>query len=90
MPLVDGFVGETAGWKDDIGAQNSPVETNKAKKSKFSLKMPSSFRRGKLSEVSRRVVGDTEAESFHRDTQRKLCRSRNIPKRVRSVFGLSL
>lgn len=42
----------SGGGKDDMTGQESSIEAKKAKKSKFGLKMPSTLKRGKLSEVS--------------------------------------
>ena len=39
--------------KNDVAAEESPTDPKKGKKSKFGLKMPSTLKRGKFSEVSR-------------------------------------
>lgn len=56
VPLVADVSAESFG-----AAQDSSIEAKKGKKGKFGLKMPSTFKRGKFSEVSRRVVVDTES-----------------------------
>lgn len=53
LPRVDAFSAESGGGgKDGVAAPNSSTEAKKAKKSKFGLKMPSTLKRGKFSEVS--------------------------------------